>query len=230
MIPVPTNRPVIRKRLEDRVYGVTDEKWASIVEEIVDMHELGRPVLIGTRSIDKSEHLAKLLVERGIEHQVLNANRIEEEAEIVAKAGLQGKVTVSTNMAGRGTDIKIPDEIKDLGGLHVICTEMHDSARIDRQLIGRCGRQGDPGTYRQYLALDDELLKSGLGPEKGKKLKALGEQKPELMEGVSKLFRKAQRKVERRHFRDRKKMMYFEKERKKIQRQMGQDPYLDSPG
>ena len=230
VIQVPTNRPVIRQRLKDRVYGITDEKWAAIVEEIVEMHEQGRPVLIGTRSIDKSEHLSKLLEEHGIEHQILNAKKIEEEAEIVASAGVKGKVTVSTNMAGRGTDIKIPDEIKEMGGLHVICTEMHDSARIDRQLIGRCGRQGDPGTFRQYLALDDELLKSGLGPEKGKKLKALGEKNVGSADNLAKLFRKAQRKVERRHFRDRKKMMYFEKERKKIQRQMGQDPYLDSPG
>jgi preprotein translocase subunit SecA len=216
--------------LKERVFGMTEQKWAAIVDEIAEMNEQGRPVLIGTRSIDKSEHLSKLLNERGIDHQVLNAKKIAEEAEIIVRAGLKGKVTVSTNMAGRGTDIKIPEEIKEIGGLHVICTEMHDSARIDRQLIGRCGRQGDPGTYRQYLALDDDLLKSGLGPKKSKKLKELGERNGGQVEGVVRLFRKAQRKVERRHFRDRKKMMYFEKERKKIQRQMGQDPYLDSPG
>jgi len=157
VIPVPTNRPVIRKPWPTRVFGDTDRRWEAVVDEICEVHGEGRPVLIGTRSIDKSELLSRMLEARGIEHQVLNANRIAEEADIVARAGLRGKVTVSTNMAGRGTDIKLADEIKELGGLHVICTEMHDSARIDRQLIGRCGRQGDPGTYRQFLSLDDDL-------------------------------------------------------------------------
>ena len=105
---------------------------------------------------------------------MLNANHIAEEAEIVADAGQRGKVTVSTNMAGRGTDIKLGDGVAELGGLHVICTEMHDSARIDRQLIGRCGRQGDPGTYRQFLALDDEILEAAFGPKKAEKLKQRG--------------------------------------------------------
>ena len=110
-----------------------------------------------------------MLEAKGIEHAVLNANHIEAEADIVARAGLPGKVTVSTNMAGRGTDIKLGDGIAELGGLHVICTEMHDASRIDRQLIGRCGRQGDPGTFRQFIALDDELLLGGLGPKKSRK-------------------------------------------------------------
>ena len=133
-------------------------------------------------------------------------------------------------MAGRGTDIKLGEGVQDLGGLHVICTEMHDSSRIDRQLLGRCGRQGDPGTYRQYLALDDDLLLAGLGPEKSKKLKAQGEKSTGTLNHLYKLFRKAQKKVERRHFRQRKSLMYFEKERKKMQQQMGQDTYLDTPG
>ena len=193
------------------------------------MHAEGRPVLIGTRSIDKSEIISRMLELRGIDHQVLNANHIEEEADIVAGAGQADKVTVSTNMAGRGTDIKLTDEIRELGGLHVICTEMHDSSRIDRQLIGRCGRQGDPGTYRQYLSLDDDLLLGGLGPDKGKKYRELGEGSADQFDSRAALFRKAQKKVEKRHFRQRKAMMYFEKERKKMQRQMGQDPYLDSP-
>ena len=175
VLPIPTNRPAIRQRLPDRVFGAADAKWAAVVEEICQLHAAGRPVLIGTRSIDKSEHLSKLLTDAGIEHQVLNANHIEAEADIVARAGLPGKVTVSTNMAGRGTDIKLGEGVAELGGLHVICTEMHDASRIDRQLIGRCGRQGDPGTFRQYLALDDELLLTGLGPEKSRKLKERGE-------------------------------------------------------
>ncbi len=230
VLPIPTNRPAIRQRLPDRVFGGEDAKWEAVVEEICQMHAAGRPLLIGTRSIDKSEHLSKLLDGLGIEHQVLNANHIEAEAEIVAAAGGRGKVTVSTNMAGRGTDIKLGEGVLELGGLHVICTEMHDASRIDRQLIGRCGRQGDPGTFRQYLALDDDLLLAGLGPDKSVKLKALGENSDGQFDRLGRLFRKAQRKVEHRHYRQRKTLMYFEKERKKMQRQMGQDPYLDTPG
>jgi preprotein translocase subunit SecA len=230
VLPIPTNRPAIRKRLPDRVFGKADSKWAAIVDDIREIHATGRPILIGTRSIDKSELLSNLLTGLGIEHQVLNANHVAEEADIVARAGLPGKVTVSTNMAGRGTDIKLGEGVHDLGGLHVICTEMHDSSRIDRQLIGRCGRQGDPGTFRQYLGLDDDLILGGLGPDKAKKYKELGETSDGQFDHLGRLFRKAQKKVERRHFRQRKAMMYFEKERKKTQRQMGQDPYLDTPG
>jgi preprotein translocase subunit SecA len=139
---------------------------------------------------------------------------------------------VATNMAGRGTDIRLGDGVHDLGGLHVICTELHESQRIDRQLIGRCGRQGDPGTYRQFLALDDEILESGFGPKKATALKerglALAGNGP--LSGLDALFYKAQRKVERRHFHDRKVLLYHEKERQKMQRQMGQDPYLDTAG
>ena len=152
VLPIPTNRPAIRQRLPDRVFGAADAKWEAVVEEIRQLHAAGRPILIGTRSIDKSEQLSELLNAAGIEHSVLNANHIAAEADIVARAGLPGKVTVSTNMAGRGTDIKLGEGVAELGGLHVICTEMHDASRIDRQLIGRCGRQGDPGTFRQYLA------------------------------------------------------------------------------
>ena len=229
VVIVPTNRPLIRNRLPDQVFGTADVKWAAVVEEICRLHAEGRPVLVGTRSIDKSEHLSQLLTERGIEHQVLNANRIAEEAEIVAGAGLPGKVTVSTNMAGRGTDIRLGEGIAEIGGLHVICTEMHDAQRIDRQLKGRCGRQGDPGSHRQYLALDDELLFSGLGPKKSGKLEAIGENANGALDHYERLFRRSQKKVEKRHFRQRRSLMYYEKQRKKVQRQMGQDPYLDSP-
>jgi preprotein translocase subunit SecA len=230
VLPIPTNRPAIRQRLRTRVFGTAEAKWAAVVEEIAELHAKGRPVLIGTRSIDKSEHLSKLLTALGIEHAVLNAHRLAAEADIVAGAGRAGRVTVSTNMAGRGTDIKLGEGIATLGGLHVICTEMHDAARIDRQLAGRCGRQGDPGTWRQYLALDDELLLAGLGPKKSDRLKALGQESTSPQDQWAGRFRKAQRKVERRHFRQRRALMYFEKERKKMQRQMGQDPYLDTAG
>jgi preprotein translocase subunit SecA len=230
VVPIPTNRPAIRQRLPDHIFGTSEAKWHAIVEEVRELHDRRRPILIGTRSIDKSVLLSALLKQAGIEHRVLNANQIAEEADIVACAGLPGKVTVSTNMAGRGTDIKLGDGVVDLGGLHVILTEMHDSARIDRQLIGRCGRQGDPGTFRQYLSLDDDILLAGLGPDKAERLKDLGESSSGNFDHLGRLFRKAQRIIERRHFRDRRVLMHYEKERRKIQKQMGQDPYLDTAG
>ncbi|MCC9602842.1 preprotein translocase subunit SecA [Stieleria sp. JC731] len=229
VLRVPTNRPPKRKQLADRVFGALDSKFRAIVDEVQEIHATGRPVLIGTRSIDKSEILSRMLTEIGIEHEVLNANNVEREAEIVSDAGGLGRVTVATNMAGRGTDIKLSDQIVDLGGMHVICTELHDAARIDRQLIGRCGRQGDPGSYRQYLSLDDDILKGGLGPDKAEKLKTRGENLQGSVDSYAKLFRKAQRKVEKKHFRDRMVLLHHEKERKKMQREIGQDPYLDTP-
>jgi preprotein translocase subunit SecA len=231
VVQVPTNRPQIRRALPTRVFGTAEAKWAAVVDEITEMFAAGRPVLVGTRSIDKSVRLSELLTARGIEHRVLNAHQLATEAEIVAQAGQRTRVTVSTNMAGRGTDIKLGDGVADLGGLHVICTEMHDAARIDRQLIGRCGRQGDPGTYRQFLALDDDLIDAGLGPDKGRKYAARGQRSPGPVNGrgYPRLFRYCQRRVERRHFRDRRALLYFEKQRKKVQKQMGQDPCLDTP-
>ncbi len=229
VVPIPTNRPAIRERLADRIFGTADAKWEAIADEVAAEHAKNRPVLIGTRSIDKSDLLSQLLRAKGIGHQILNAHHVATEAEIVARAGELGHVTVSTNMAGRGTDIKLGPGVAELGGLHVILTEMHDSARIDRQLAGRCGRQGDPGTFRQYLALDDELL-MGLGPERAHELEDLGLTRPAGFDEYSQLFREAQRKIERRHFRDRRVLMYQEKERKKMQIQMGQNPYLDTPG
>ncbi len=230
VLPIPTNKPPIRKQLPTQVYGTSDQKWAAVVEDAIEQHELERPVLIGTRSIDKSEHLAELLVARGLEPVILNARHVAEEAEIVGQAGEKGKVTVATNMAGRGTDVKLGEGVPEIGGMHVICTELHEAQRIDRQLIGRCGRQGDPGTYRQFLSLDDEILETGLGPKKYAKLVAQGLKSSGALRGLEGMFKKAQRRVERRHFRDRKVLLYHEKERQKTQRQMGQDPYLDTPG
>src|SRR5437773_2546438 len=229
VVPVPTNRPVQRERLPDKVFGTGDEKWHAIVQEIRDLHLEGRPVLVGTRSIDKSITLARLLNLAGIEHKILNAHEIAAEAEIVALAGQPGKVTVATNMAGRGTDIKLGPGVAEIGGLQVICTELHDSARIDRQLMGRCGRQGDPGTVRQYMSLDDDVIRTGFGPETAEKMEALGKSSPQSAQGYLNLLKRAQRKVERRHLRDRFVLLYHEKERKKMQREMGQDPYLDTP-
>ncbi|WP_144059113.1 preprotein translocase subunit SecA [Rhodopirellula sp. SWK7] len=229
VVRVPTNRPPQRKQLPPKVFGTLESKFQAIAEEVRDVHATGRPVLIGTRSIDKSVLLSNLLKEMGIEHEVLNANNVEREAEIVAAAGGLGRVTVATNMAGRGTDIKLADEVESLGGMHVICTELHDAARIDRQLIGRCGRQGDRGSYRQYLSLDDDILKGGLGVPKSEKMKARGAANTGSADRLANMFTRAQRKVERKHFRDRMVLMHHEKERKKMQREIGQDPYLDTP-
>lgn len=227
VLQVPTNRPPQRKKLPDIVCKDMMEKFERIVQEVLEVHSIGRPVLIGTRSIDKSNILASMLRQQGMKVQILNANEIEREAEIVALAGEKGQITVATNMAGRGTDVKLRDEVRALGGMMVICTELHDAARIDRQLIGRCGRQGDPGTYRQYLAMDDEILRNGFGLKPSEKYKLMGEQ-GRYSDSMASLFRKAQRKVERKHFRDRMALLYHEKERTKIQRDMGQDPYLDT--
>jgi preprotein translocase subunit SecA len=229
VIPIPTNRPPIRQKLPVQVYGNREAKEAAIVAEIQEVLKTGRPILVGTRSIDKSMSISQKLTLLGIEHQVLTANEVDVEAEIVSAAGQLNKVTVSTNMAGRGTDIRLGPGVEAQGGLHVICTELHDSARIDRQLIGRCGRQGDPGTWRQYLALDDDILLIGLGPGRAKSLKQRGENSAATFHSYESSFRRAQRIIERRHFRDRKMLMHQEKERKKIQSQMGQDPYLDAP-
>ncbi|MFO0190237.1 MAG: preprotein translocase subunit SecA [Planctomycetia bacterium] len=226
---VPTNRPAIRRRLPAVVSADQAEKFARIVAEVQEMHAVGRPVLIGTRSIDKSEELSRLLTEAGLAHTVLNARQIEKEAEIVALAGQRGQITVSTNMAGRGTDIKLGEGVYDMGGLHVICTELHDSARIDRQLIGRCGRQGDPGTWRQYVSLDDEILVAGFGPKRAKRIAAsmrarLGGN-PERLVAT---FKRAQQRVEARHVRQRRVLEYVERQRAEAHIQMSQDPYLDA--
>lgn len=228
VVLVPTNRPPRRERLPDRVYGTMLAKFEAIVEEVQHYHQQGRPVLIGTRSIDKSLILAKMLRDVGIPADVLNANEVEREAEIVAEAGKRGRVTVATNMAGRGTDVKLEQAVKDIGGMHVICTELHDAARIDRQLIGRCGRQGDPGSYRQYLSLDDDILRTGYGNQRADQLAQKGKVGPGPYHQLSGLLRKAQRRVERKHFRDRMMLLHHERERTKLQREIGQDPYLDT--
>jgi len=227
---IPTHRPPRRKQLPTAVFGNAAAKWAAVVREIAKVHQLQRPVLVGTRSIDTSELLSQKLADEGIEHQVLNARRIAEEANIVAAAGQRGKVTIATNMAGRGTDIKLGPGVEEIGGLHVICTEKHDSARIDRQLIGRCGRQGDPGSYRFFLALDDEILSQGLGPDKAEQYARRGRDSAKRFDDLAPLLDKAQAAVEREHYRQRRLLIYHERQRKEIQGRMGLDPYLDTPG
>jgi preprotein translocase subunit SecA len=159
VVVIPTNRPCIRKYAPDRVFAHAPAKWQAIVEHIREVHVTGRPILVGTRSVAASEHLSQMLGALGLEHEVLNAVRHEQEAQIVAGAGLEGRITVATNMAGRGTDIKLGTGLAARGGLHVIATERHESGRIDRQLFGRCARQGDPGSAVAFASLEDELVR-----------------------------------------------------------------------
>ena len=155
---VPTNRPSRRTNKGMQVYRTAGEKWNAVVSSIMDVNRLGRPILIGTRSVAASEELADRLSRAGLAHVVLNARQDRAEAEIVAAAGHPGKITVATNMAGRGTDILLAPGVAELGGLHVILTEFHKSSRIDRQLFGRAGRQGDPGTFEAIVSLEDEIF------------------------------------------------------------------------
>jgi preprotein translocase subunit SecA len=157
-ISIPTNRPCIRKQISDAVFPDANRKWEAIVEEIVRCNKTGCPILVGTRNVRASERLAKMLTARGLDFNLLNAVRHKEEAVIVAAAGEQGRITIATNMAGRGTDIKLGRGVVELGGLHVIATERHESGRIDRQLFGRSARQGDPGGAQAFMSVDDELI------------------------------------------------------------------------
>ncbi len=158
VVGVPTNQPVQRRGLRGRVYVGAAAKWEAIVSRIGELHQAGRPILVGTRSVVASEHLSQLLRARGLPHTVLNARQDKSEAEVVAQAGEPGRITVATNMAGRGTDIQLAPGVAEMGGLHVIATERHEAGRIDRQLFGRCGRQGDPGSYEDIVSLEDELV------------------------------------------------------------------------
>jgi len=158
VVRIPTNRSSRRRGVPDRAFLSARTKWDAVVARIAEIHGQGRPILVGTRSVAVSEHLSRLLGERGLPHQVLNARQDRDEAAIIAQAGQPGRITVATNMAGRGTDIRLGAGVVELGGLHVIATERHESGRIDRQLFGRCGRQGDPGSYEAITALDDELI------------------------------------------------------------------------
>jgi len=230
VVTVPTNRPPRRVQLPACVFGTDDQKWQAIADEIEALHRTGRPVLIGTRSIDKSEILSKILDRRKVKHEVLNARHLEREAEIVAGAGELGRVTVATNMAGRGTDIKLSAEALAVGGLHVICSELHESARIDRQLIGRCGRQGDPGSFRQYLSLEDDILENGIGESAAQKLRGYHEAPSNALKRFAPMFHKAQANIQQNHFKSRKMLLYHESRRQEMQREMGQDPYLDTAG
>ncbi len=212
VISIPTNVPVIRIDSNDLIYKTQNEKFKAVIDEIKKAHEKGQPVLVGTASIERSEVLHEMLKKVGIPHSVLNAKNHEKEAEIIAQAGVKGAVTIATNMAGRGVDIRINDEVRDLGGLYIIGTERHESRRIDNQLRGRAGRQGDPGMSRFYLSLEDNLLRI-FGSDRIKAIMdRLGIDEGESIESrmVTRAVENAQKKVESLHFEARKHLLEYD--------------------
>ena len=212
VIVIPTNRPMIRKDLEDAVYKTKKEKYKAVVDEVEKAYEKGQPVLVGTIAIETSELLSKMLTKKGIPHKVLNAKFHELEAEIVADAGIHGSVTIATNMAGRGTDIKLDEETKALGGLKIIGTERHESRRIDNQLRGRSGRQGDPGESRFYLSLEDDLLRLFGSDRLMAMFEAMGVPEGEQIEHkmLSNAIEKAQMKIESNNYGIREQLLKFD--------------------
>ena len=204
VVVIPTNRPIARKDMNDRVYKTKREKYKAVIEEIEQLVQAGRPVLVGTTSVEISEMLSKMLTMRKIEHNVLNAKLHQREADIVAKAGLSGTVTIATNMAGRGTDIKLSPEVKAAGGLAIIGTERHESRRVDRQLRGRAGRQGDPGSSVFFVSLEDDRIASVMDK--------LGFQEGEMIEHkmISNSIERAQKKVEENNFGIRKRLLEYD--------------------
>ncbi len=217
VVTVPTDRPVIRTQRPDRTYRRAVQKWTAIVKRIRAVHQRGRPVLVGTGSVEDSELLSRLLRRVKLGHQVLNAHQDENEAEIVACAGEKGRITVATNMAGRGTDIKLGPGVKELGGLHVISSERHIARRIDRQLAGRCARQGDPGSYEAVLSLEDELVGLYFGDRVKNLLSAIGRKNRPVPRWVSSLLiALPQRMLERYHRRIRRELLKVDEQRGKL--------------
>ena len=212
VVEIPTNKPVIRKDLQDAVYKTKKEKFHAVCEEIEKAHATGQPVLVGTITIETSEELSRMLQKRGIKHEVLNAKFHEREAEIVALAGQHGAVTIATNMAGRGTDIKLDDEAKAAGGLKIIGTERHESRRIDNQLRGRSGRQGDPGESRFYISLEDDLMRLFGSERLMSAFNALGVPENEQIEHkmLTSAIEKAQMKIENNNFGIRKNLLEYD--------------------
>ena len=212
VVVIPTNRPIARNDMNDRVYKTKREKYKAVIEEIEKMVEAGRPVLVGTTSVEISEMLSKMLTMRKIEHNVLNAKLHQKEADIVAKAGLSCAVTIATNMAGRGTDIKLSPEVKAAGGLAIIGTERHESRRVDRQLRGRAGRQGDPGSSVFFVSLEDDLMRLFSSDRIAGVMDKLGFKEGEMIEHsmISKSIERAQKKVEENNFGIRKRLLEYD--------------------
>ncbi len=214
VVVIPPNKPLIRHSYPDVIYRTEKEKFNSVIQEIKELNQKKRPVLVGTVSIDKSERISKLLKQQKIEHSILNAKNHEKEAEIVADAGQEGKVTISTNMAGRGTDIVLGEGVAGLGGLHVIGTERHESRRIDNQLRGRSGRQGDPGSSRFFLSLQDDLMRLFGSDRISGFMEKLGVEEGTPIEHpfISRSIEGAQKRVESRNFEIRKQLLEFDNE------------------
>ena len=212
VVVIPTNRPIARNDMNDRIYKTQREKYNAVIAEVEKMVAEGRPVLVGTTSVEISELLSRMLTMRKIEHNVLNAKLHQKEADIVAKAGLKGTVTIATNMAGRGTDIKLSDEVKAAGGLAIIGTERHESRRVDRQLRGRSGRQGDPGSSVFFVSLEDNLMRLFAADRISSVMDKLGFEEGEMLEHkmISKSIENAQKKVEENHFGIRKHLLEYD--------------------
>ncbi len=212
VVVIPTNRPIARDDREDMVFKTSREKYNAVIDEVVELSKAGRPILVGTTSVDISEKLSRMLKMRGIDHNVLNAKQHQREAEIVAEAGKPGKVTIATNMAGRGTDIKLGQGVKDAGGLAIIGTERHDSRRVDRQLRGRAGRQGDPGSSQFYVSLEDNLMRLFQSERIAKLMDRMGHQDGEVIQHsmVTKSIERAQKKVEENNFGIRKRLLEYD--------------------
>ena len=212
VVVVPTNRPITRKDEEDLVYKTAREKYNAVIEDIVRLRDAGRPCLVGTTSVEISELLSRMLKMRGIEHNVLNAKQHQREAEIIAEAGLAGKVTIATNMAGRGTDIKLGPGVKDSGGLAIIGTERHESRRVDRQLRGRAGRQGDPGSSHFYVSLEDSLMRLFQSDRIAGLMDKMGHKEGDVIQHsmVTNSIERAQKKVEENNFGIRKRLLEYD--------------------
>ena len=212
VVAIPTNRPIQRDDKDDLVYKTNREKYNAVIEDIANLTEQGRPILVGTTSVEISELLSTILRRRGIKHNVLNAKMHQREADIVAEAGKAGGVTIATNMAGRGTDIKLSEEVKKAGGLAIIGTERHDSRRVDRQLRGRAGRQGDPGSSQFYVSLEDKLMRLFGSERIAKLMDRMGLEEGEVIQHsmVSKSIERAQKKVEENNFGTRKRLLEYD--------------------
>jgi preprotein translocase subunit SecA len=212
VVVIPTNKPIVRDDKEDLVFRTAREKFNAVIDEIHELTSAGRPVLVGTTSVDISELLSRMLKLRGISHNVLNAKQHQREAEIVAEAGMAGKVTIATNMAGRGTDIKLSQEVKEAGGLAIIATERHDSRRVDRQLRGRAGRQGDPGSSQFYVSLEDNLMRLFQSERIAGVMDKMGHKEGDVIQHsmITKSIERAQRKVEENNFGIRKRLLEYD--------------------
>jgi len=231
VVAIPTNQPLRRTEHPDLIFGTSKEKHRAIEDEISEINAEGRPILVGTTSVERSEMLSKHLKRRGIEHEVLNARQHGREAEIIKDAGQMRKVTIATNMAGRGTDIVLGEGVKELGGLHVVATERHEARRIDNQLRGRAGRQGDPGSSRFFLSLEDDLMRRFASDRMRTLMQRFGMNSNQPIESglVSKSIAKAQKRVEEYHFEIRKQLQEYDEvmnEQRKLIYSMRQD-YLE---